>query len=665
MATRAEIEKTVAILISEVAPDARVAELLGYCFGRVMVKRFLDGKATPTDTRALRHISDWIAGAVASGERWLENLDDRGRPKKLMKFGSVEAIIAEADRAMIRLARNTPVAVATVEDEAVHMTLANGYSFVRLLTPEALDRESRSMQHCIGNGSYDRSLNEGVCIFLSLRDPAGNPHATLEVDVRRRVVVQCQGKQNAPPVRQYMMMVGTFLEETGYRFDDNEWSDGFLVDADNRLVFTDSLPETLRLPGPVLVRGAADLPKVLEASEIVWIMAEAETTAERISVRENFSCMTPSGKPVAGAIRVGGNASLRQPAASFTSMCDDIEVGGRLIFEVGDGPFELPGRIRTGGDLIAKGAGIGSIPDGTVVGGSLVVQWANVMEFPVGLRVGGSIEISKTPLVTLGDLRHVGGDLNVRGTRLASLPDGLNVEGNLVIAATDIVTLPEGLVVGGDFHLVGTQVLEIRSGIVVGGSLDARNSRLRHIRDGADIRGEIILDACSVETVPKTVTLTGRFLARCETLGNLPETLKAGTALLGPGRWTALPNRIEAGDLMINASGAQTWPETIIVSGDMVVVSARNPVFPEGMSVGGALTLTDSAVWELPGDFSVGALTLRRTDIGCLLPPGAVRSGTVEIYEDYGGESRTVTVEDFNRMTLERRQATDMTRRHA
>lgn len=83
----------------------------------------------------------------------------------------------------------------------------DGYYVVRLMTPEALDRESGVMQHCIGQGAYDHKLEDGNFVYLSMRDRFGKAHATMELDVRPvrgPILVQCQGKQNRPPEAAYV-----------------------------------------------------------------------------------------------------------------------------------------------------------------------------------------------------------------------------------------------------------------------------------------------------------------------------------------------------------------------------------------------------------------------------------------------------------------------------
>lgn len=44
------------------------------------------------------HICDWLITAAADGQPWIANVDASGYPKKLMKCGSLERLVLEADQ---------------------------------------------------------------------------------------------------------------------------------------------------------------------------------------------------------------------------------------------------------------------------------------------------------------------------------------------------------------------------------------------------------------------------------------------------------------------------------------------------------------------------------------------------------------------------------------
>jgi hypothetical protein len=103
------------------------------------------------------------------------------------------------------------------EDIREKMSFPDGWKIVRLLTPEALDRESAHMQHCIGEGSYDQHLDGDSHVFYSLRDPKNRPHATMEVVNEDGIakLIQCKGKQNAILLERYFDYTVPFVRDRG------------------------------------------------------------------------------------------------------------------------------------------------------------------------------------------------------------------------------------------------------------------------------------------------------------------------------------------------------------------------------------------------------------------------------------------------------------------
>jgi hypothetical protein len=219
-------ERVVASLIQRLAQASpvgdcrRLSELLAYSLGRVLLKKARRGGAVldvqPAENR-FDHVVDWLVAALENGDPWLDNVDEKGRPRKLMKFSDVESILREADRAMLRFARQQAGVRLAEGHEEVAFTHPDGWYVVRLLTPEALDRESGQMQHCIGQGAYDARLKDPAFAYYSLRDPYGKAHATMEADMRDMVPIQIQGKQNREPLPQYIDRMLGFMKVSGIK----------------------------------------------------------------------------------------------------------------------------------------------------------------------------------------------------------------------------------------------------------------------------------------------------------------------------------------------------------------------------------------------------------------------------------------------------------------
>lgn len=85
----------------------------------------------------------------------------------------------------------------------------DGHTVQKLTTGKQLDAEGEVMQHCVGN--YCEDVAKGRMEIYSLRDPQGEPHATIEWSPKKKRVVQVKGKQNVEPAEKYQLYVDTFI----------------------------------------------------------------------------------------------------------------------------------------------------------------------------------------------------------------------------------------------------------------------------------------------------------------------------------------------------------------------------------------------------------------------------------------------------------------------
>lgn len=151
-------------------------------------------------------IVDWLVASCAQPLPWIENLDELGRPKKLMKCGGLSDLAYEANKWAFRRDAALSNIRLGPHDERHEMDLGGGLTLVRMMTPAALDVEGARMQHCIGKGGYDIRLHDDYgCRYYSVRSADGEPVATIEVcdeyveDVSRGVIRQLQGPRNSHP----------------------------------------------------------------------------------------------------------------------------------------------------------------------------------------------------------------------------------------------------------------------------------------------------------------------------------------------------------------------------------------------------------------------------------------------------------------------------------
>jgi glycosyltransferase involved in cell wall biosynthesis len=176
----------------------------------------------------LRHIVDWLTIAGIENHAWLHNLDNLGRPKKLMKCGTIAALWDEADRQLDRHRQSTGAITRplTQLDLRWECDLGFGLRLIRLMTPAALDDESARMNHCLGFGSYDRNLRDPRFAYYSVRDADEVALATIEVE--GSIVRQFVGPGNMRPREDVAITVGTLMCNVGWL----HWMEVYAVDVE-------------------------------------------------------------------------------------------------------------------------------------------------------------------------------------------------------------------------------------------------------------------------------------------------------------------------------------------------------------------------------------------------------------------------------------------------
>lgn len=178
----------------------------------------------------VRHIVDWLDIATRHNHAWLSNVDDKGRPKKLMKCASIEQLFAEAEKQIKIIAQQQPARVdagsaLTSTDIKWTASLGDDLHIVQLLSAAALDEETAVMGHCIGLGSYDLRVegDQRRFSYWSVRNDDGVPLATIEV--REGIVRQFSGRGNTAPARGVREAVERNMESLG-------WTHGVREDFD-------------------------------------------------------------------------------------------------------------------------------------------------------------------------------------------------------------------------------------------------------------------------------------------------------------------------------------------------------------------------------------------------------------------------------------------------
>jgi hypothetical protein len=250
----------------------------------------------------INHIQDWLLGAINRDDDWLHNCDDQNRPYKLLSIGSLQTAYNLADKNMKLQANklrsqfeNSP---ANFEHDIQngHIKIIkeypDGFRIVQLLTPHALDFETAQLGHCIGNDGYDDALNDNDIQFYSFRDPNNKSIATFEIE--NAIVVQCKGKQNAPPTPKYMGHVKDFIIENNFGLTESAGHTG-LLKKDGIFYEVNNLPDDFAWEGD------------LDISEAKWLKK------------------LPSNLSVGGELYLTGCTGLM-------SLPENLSVGGRIYW---------------------------------------------------------------------------------------------------------------------------------------------------------------------------------------------------------------------------------------------------------------------------------------------------------------------------------------------
>lgn len=159
---------------------------------------------------------------------WLSMGDEPdGSPINMHLHKTLKDMYVAAEKWHDRLAeQNTgghPSLYGPIQTEDLMIQFPDGWKLVNVPSQD-LKNEGSLMGHCVGGEDYEAAVRRGGTKIVSLRDPRGWPHATIEIkkdphgtnwwDVR-----QVQGKGNAPLLDKYKPYVRQFLE---YKSDEIE-----------------------------------------------------------------------------------------------------------------------------------------------------------------------------------------------------------------------------------------------------------------------------------------------------------------------------------------------------------------------------------------------------------------------------------------------------------
>lgn len=437
-----------------------ILDLLTVSYARVVItesKRLGSFDANRYNDTQLYHIADWLVAARLRNEDWLHRLDSENRPRKLMKFGSIAQMVAEANKAM-RKRRNDGNKIEASEGAELIYDFGDGYAVFKLTTREALDHEGWEMGHCVGQGAYDQGVDTGRIAIFSFRDKFGKSHATVELDVVRSSIQQIKGKQNDHPKGEYMRRLAAWIDPS-WKITEDELPPGFVLNREGRMVelanlkagevfegdlsfrSVDEEPDEYLLPIPegVVVRGSV----YVSGPDLLLRMKAGKGDDQGVLQR----IVMPSG------VKIEGGLDLKYVRLHADEL--DVAVLKTYICEI----TQLPKRVTAGACEFRR-----TVFDN--VGDTAFASWARFFDC-TDVRLGEGVTFEQnvkvedcskvgifcSPAVNFGNGTVFRGELNM--TRADVGFDGeITCEKTVRVHSCHDVRMPDALTIGEDFFVL-------------------------------------------------------------------------------------------------------------------------------------------------------------------------------------------------------------------
>lgn len=586
-------------VFSEPLRSESVREVLGWGLECALRRsRDVAGELERFPTTYMYHVVDWIVASLETDAKWLRKVDELGRQRKFLKVMSLGGLFEEAERGFAQMAKNRPKADLWADIKTV-VEFENGYRLVELTTAAALDAESDTMQHCVGSGGYDRAIEIGSTRIYSLRDPYGKPHVTMELAVKKNMIVQIKGKQNSFPDDRYFKMILPWIEKSGFEVFGQELAGGYFL-SDGKVRHVSNLKKGERLFGEIAIRmggyDALELPEDLEIHGAINIEFKepSDLSADRRSIlklgrntkvvspeqdREDVESMSSQSSRGHGSVTVRGAIiegienlecrNFRAERSSFQQLPDRLHL-----------PFSVRLKESDVSDLLARAE----------FGRDLKITSGKEVVLPSGFRVGGDLSIEGYASgVSLGSDVAVAGSLVFNTSGYPLFGSALNEGGDETI----IVTCGPGLRVG-RFLETGVSSIFIDDGFCIAGSFNARGSSLSFRTGRGKVGGLFWEYVDGVNGVPENLEVEGNIVLKGDFSNPLGDRRKIG------------------GNLNLWGSSIKTLPEGLDIAGDVRIGRCENLKMPDAMSVGGSLEVGGVVMLRLHPGVTVGGSVCMR-----------------------------------------------------
>ena len=511
------IGDTVSVVLYTTHVD--ITHLLECGPGRVMRNdpRFDEGVPHDIETGELRHIVDWIVASLERGEEWIGRCDDKGRPLKLTKCGTLERMTHEADKAMRRW--NSQINHVSRDGDELAFTFSDGYRLYKLTDSASLDAESAAMGHCVGNGAYDNGVETGALAIYSLRDPAGRSHATIEVQrpAGLNKISQIMGTANTVLKTEYMKrLVEWFNSDRKLVLTEVELPPSHAIDRNMKIVdlttlkpgdrydgdlelrtyedrseYTPPIPEGLVVLGDLTVQAHRRLNGSAPGDEPHDFQSPVGSRTWDGSETHGPVLIMPKGVLVQGNMKVHGfRACIDTRAFSYHFVACRLDALPTVVersvvmtechlpvpLQVSQfsknlmldscGPLQFAGDVLVGGEMtITRTKGIGRALQTEVellgscsVLGNLTIK-DSLLSAISDVKIDGTLN-ANLGMISFDAGLEVGSDLKLYDVSVGRMPDRLVVGGDIVMEWVDIDRWPAEMSAGGETNIGGISVRE-------------------------------------------------------------------------------------------------------------------------------------------------------------------------------------------------------------
>lgn len=397
-----------------------------FCLASATSIRFDPTLVDARSRNTVARVCEWLALAIERQEPWMSITDKQGRPLRLLHIASLEDLEICMKKDVQRMCLQTQFSQATgllrkKEDFGqikIVQKITDGSHWVQLLTAEALDEESSMMGNCVGDGNYDSFLREPGAAILSLRDPLGRGHMT--VQVQNGTMIQCRGKENAPPVEKYMQTIVDLIRKENWSLGTNLTLVCVIL-QDGKYYSLREIPPGFCYQGDFVLSDAKwlkEMPVKFSATgDVALIRCE---TIERIKedIRSGKSVIVDGCKNLTaisghlsakGSITIGNNEKIKLITGRLSAECDVMVLGCEQLEYLSD-------NISASNTIRFK-------------------ECPRLMHIGSQIYAGKDIAISMCQsLQSIGDNISVGGNLSIRNCReLLRVGENLHVENDLII----------------------------------------------------------------------------------------------------------------------------------------------------------------------------------------------------------------------------------------